>query len=204
MSEDPAAQDFRYEAPDGTVIEAYQITPATRWQDQKWPPWLKKQRLDSDTDCVFTMSDKPDVLWLSTPGGEIELPYLAWVVKRTNGSLGFLAALEMEEYIKVVPLLPPPVHAAADESVVVPLPTKAAQEHLTNIAADTTEMRGEMMSAIRMLQDGMPTEALIFLKRSMAARTLWCNCSPGQCEGGANESDCEVMNCRQHSPLVKA
>jgi len=207
---DPA-KDFRYEAPDGIVIEAYQITPKTRWRDQEWPPWLKKQRLDTDTNCVFTMADKPDDLWLALAGGDIEIPYLAWVAKRGDGSYYTIEAIEMEEYTKVVPLPPPVFHPPADATpgVVVELPTKAAQEHLTNIAADTTEMRGEMMGAIKLLQEVDPEDmpapaasALEFLKRSMAARTRWCDCSPGQCEGGPDGTQPDIGSCRQHSPLV--
>ena len=64
---------------------------------------------------------------------------------------------------------------------------------------DTNEMRGEMMDAIKMLEDSKPTEALLFLKKSMAARVTWCNCAPGQCElleGASPEG------CRRKSPLV--
>lgn len=208
-----AARDFRYTLGD-VEIEAYQITPASRWQDELWPDWLTKQRLTDDKNCVYTNADNPDVLWLALPGGDVELPYLAWVVKHASGKLGYIEALEMEEYTKVVPIPPPVVHAPADgipdlASVTVLKPV-ATEESLKNISGDVTELRNEMLSAIKMLQDGwnepgetLPPaaeEALNYLKKCMAARTIWCNCSPGQCAG--DDGDVDIASCRKNSPLV--
>lgn len=209
-------RDFRYTLGD-VEIEAYQITPRSRWQDQLWPDWLKKKRLNDDKNCVFTLSDNPDVLWLALPDGDVELPYLAWVVKHANGNLGYMEAMLMEAYTKVVPVPTPVVHAPADGipdlASVTALKPVVNEESLKNISGDTTELRNEMLSAIKMLQEAdadpdahIPEkvdEALTYLKACMAARTIWCKCPPSLCARKAEEgADIDIASCRQNSPLV--
>ena len=215
-----AARDFRYTLGD-VEIEAYQITPASRWRDEQWPDWIKKQRLTDDTNCVYTNADNPDVLWLALPGGDVELPYLAWIVKHANNNIGFIEALDMEKYTKVVPIPPPVVTPPADGIPDAATQLAAAPQRTTeNLAGDTMEMRNEMLSAIKMLQDGNDSddrtvegmasaieeshqEALDYLKKCLAARTLWCNCPPGQCASEAEDgADMDIASCRQKSPLV--
>ncbi len=211
---DPA-RDFRYTKGD-LEIEAYQITPASRWQDEQWPDWIKKQRLADDINCVYTNADNPEVLWMSLPEGDVQLPYLAWVVKHASGDLGFKEALEMETWVKVVPIPPPTVHPPADGipdvAAVTVLKPVLTEESLKNISGDVTELRNEMLSAIKMLQDvwdgpgetlqPVAEEALNYLKKCMSARTLWCTCAPGQCAYSDENSDMDVASCRQNSPLV--
>lgn len=201
MSDDPK-MDFRYTLGD-IEIEGYQITPASRWQQQLWPDWLRTQRLTDDTNCVFSMADNPDRLWLSLPSGDVELPPLAWVVRYSEGKLGYIEALEMENYVKVVPLPLPVVHPPADAVA----PVLAVVPAVENVVGDITEMRNEMLSAIKLLQEvgedggddlsGKALEALDYLKARMAARTKWCNCPPGQCE----QPD-DLDGCREKSPLL--
>ncbi len=194
MADDPKA-DFRYTKGD-IEIEGYQITPASRWQQQLWPDWLKMQRLTDDVNVVYTDSSKPDKLWFVNEAGEqIELPYLAWFCKHSDGSIGIIDALEMEEYVKVVPIPPPVVHpeagAAPPALAVVP-----ALKSVDEVIGDGLEMRNEMLSAIKLLHEGTPEEALSYLKARVAARTKWCDCTPGQC------SNAEEAGCREHSLLL--
>ncbi len=198
---DDAEKDYRYTLGD-IELEGYQITPLTRFQEQLWPDWLKMKRLDDELNRVFTISDKPSVLWLSLPTGDAELPELAWIVKYADGHYGIVDALDFEEYSKVVPNPPPVIHAPADGGVA---PLSAAT--VENVVGDVTEMGNEMMSAIKLLQavnedgqDSLPPkaeEALDYLIHALGRRTKWCNCPPGQCAGN-NEAGCRI-----NSPLAK-
>ena len=212
MSEtDDPKMDFRYKMGD-TQIEGYQITPATRWQQEKWPAWLVMQRLPDETNALYSAGDGSDNLILALPSGDVVLPPLAWVTKAVDGALSIVEAMDMEAWVKVVPVpepvVAPPADAIADAAPVValrPVPT------LENVAGDTTEMRAEMTEAIKILQEA-DTEtagalALDYLKGCMVKRTIWCNCVPGQCAFADQSFDDEsvgidVTNCRQHSPLV--
>lgn len=205
-------RDFRYTLGD-VEIEAYQITPASRWRDEQWPDWIKKQRLTDDTNCVYTNADNPDVLWLALPDGDVELPYLAWVVKHANDKIGWIEALDMEAYTKVVPIPPPVVTPPADGIPDAATQLAALPQRTTeNLAGDTMEMRNEMLSAIKILQEadeelemGLPAsvdEALDYLKKCLAKRTRWCGCSPGQCSREHEDKDADLASCRKNSPLV--
>ena len=234
MTNDPT-KDYRYTLGD-IEIEGYQITPASRYRDQEWPPWLKPQRLPDDMNSVFSHSDNPNRLWLNLPTGEVELPQLAWIVKYKDGHLGIIEALEFEEAKKVVPIPPkvitPPADGMPDESHLAGIYPQHVKEGKTaadyrrpaageaaavpirpvmsaeNLGGDVTEMRNEMMSAIKLLQevgdDGgddllqpKAVEALDYLIHAMTKRTRWCTCSPGIC------LQADEAGCRINSPLVK-
>jgi hypothetical protein len=192
--------DFRYKMGD-TQIEGYQITPASRWQQKLWPDWLVMQRLPDETNAMYSAGDGSDDLLIALPGGDAVIPPLAWVIKAVDGTLSVVDAMDMEAWVKVVPVPDPVVHPPADgvpnaapAVALKPVPT------LENVAGDTTEMRAEMMATIVLLQHDEAGQALEYLKGRMAARTLWCKCAPGECEDeGAVEHD---MGCRLHSPLV--
>ncbi len=198
-----AKMDFRYKMGD-TQIEGYQITPATRFQPEQWPTWLVMQRLPDETNALYTAGDGTENLILSLPGGDFVLPPLAWVVKAADGTLSIVEAMDMEAWVKVVPIPEPIVTPPADgledgtsQKLLRPVPT------LENISGDTTEMRAEMMSTIVMLQSDEHEAALKYLKKCMAARTLWCTCSPGECRGDdPTAASLDKASCRQHSPLV--
>lgn len=232
MTDADGKRDFRYTLGDRT-IEAYQITPATRFNDKEWPDWLRRQRLPDEPNTVYINTDDPNRLWLTLPTGDVQLPELAWIVKEKGfEELTFIEAEDMETYTKVVPIMPrdygPPADGMPDEShlvdlypqhvpegktkdnyrrkpadVVPPLPVASVQ----NISGDVTEMRNEMLSAIKLLKqaeeqadNGLPPageEALDYLIAAMAKRTRWCDCPPGVC----NQED--DAGCRINSPLVK-
>lgn len=203
MTDIDPIRDYRYTLGD-IELEGYQITPLTRFQEQLWPEWLKMKRLDDDLNCVFTLSDNANVLWLSLPTGDAEMPELAWIVKYPDGHFGIVDALDFEEYSKVVPVPLAVVHPPADSNVTTLQPVAAVE----NVVGDIVEMRNEMMSAIKLLQevdadgeDRLPPKAeaaLDYLIHAMSKRTKWCVCPPGQC-GGKDEA-----GCRLNSPLVKA
>lgn len=189
------APDYRYTLGDIEVV-GYQITPLTRFQEQLWPEWLKMQRLPDEPNRVFSLSGKPDRLWLSLPTGDVELPSLAWIVMHPDGHYGVVEAMDFEQYSKVVPNPEPVVHPPADGigGNVTALPVAAVE----NAVGDITEMGNEMMSAIKLLQEGKSEEAVDYLIHALAKRTRWCNCPPGQCAGEG------LAGCRVNSPLVKA
>ena len=201
--------DFRYKMGD-TEIEGYQITPASRWQQELWPPWLVMQRLPDETNALYSAGDGSDNLIMALPGGDFVLSPLEWVTKAVDGTLSIVEAMDMEAWVKVVPIPEPVVHAPADgipdAQNVVALKPVVNEESLKNISGDVTELRNEMMEAIKILQESDdPTGAGLardYLKKCMAARTLWCTCAPGQCDYADESADFDVTNCRQNSPLV--
>lgn len=229
MTDADPKMDFRYTKGD-LEIEAYQITPATRWQDEQWPDWIKKQRLADDINCVYTNADRPEVLWLALPDGEVQLPYLAWCVKYADGHLGFIDALEMENFAKVVPNVETPIAPAADgladearlAEAFPHLMTKgktvddyrrpaaplaavaaAAPQAVADVSGDVVKLCSEMMLGIKMLQSNCTVEdALTYLKKCMAARTVWCHCAPDQCSREHEDKDADLASCRKNSPLV--
>ena len=212
MTDTDPKMDFRYKMGE-TEIEGYQITPASRWQQEKWPSWLVMQRLPDDTNALYSAGDGSDNLILALPSGDFVLPPMAWVVKSATGSLEIVEAMDMEAWVKVVPVPEPKVHPPADgipdKADVVALKPVATLE---NVAGDTNELRNEMLSAIKMLQDvgtdgedDLPPkaeEALAYLKHRLAVRTLWCTCAPGQCAYSNENAKLNIASCRQNSPLV--
>ena len=192
-------QDYRYTMGD-LEFEGYQITPLTRFQDQLWPDWLSMQRLADETNALYRSSEEINVLILALPTGDVELPDLAWVARYKDGHFGLIDALDMEQAVKVVPIPPPVVMPSADgipdaAGQLAAVPNRTAE----NVAGDITEMRAEMMSAIKLLKEGSEekaVEALDYLILCVSKRTRWCNCPPGQC---SQEDD---AGCRLHSPLV--
>lgn len=197
MTEIDATKDFRYRLGD-IEIEGYQLTPKTLWLTQHWPEWLKMQRLPDETNRLYRTADNPQSLTLSLPTGDVEVPPLGWIVKHSDGHMGIMDPLDMELYEKVVPIPPPVVHppadGIADGATVTPIAPNAA---LDNVVGDINEMRNEMMSAIKLLQEGDHEGALDYLIMSMSKRTKWCDCPPGIC------SQADEAGCRINSPLVK-
>jgi len=228
-------KDFRYTIGD-SEFEAFQLTPHNRWQDKDWPPWVTKQRLPEEPNTIYTNAENPSLVTLTLPVGEIEIPELGWVAKYPDGTLGVIDPFEMEKAVKVVPNVPkvsaPPADGMPDESHLMdiyPQHVKEGENYkrpavelspAAKLAAaaelpgsivvtnnDVTEMRNEMVSAIKILQESEAdgenlltsgaVKALEYLIAAVSKRTRWCNCSPGNCEG---EDD---IGCRVNSPLVK-
>ena len=196
-----ALMDFRYVYDaTGREVEAFQITPKSRWDNAHWPEWMQMQKRPGDLNAVFSFSDNPDVLWISLPTGEQLIDPLGWIV--LDGEMRIWEALAFDEtHSKVVPVpdLPAPLPAAdgvPDEvSVlsVVPLTTKPAESE------EVAEYRAAIFEAIKMIEvdtEGSALAALNHLKGGMSKRTEWCDCMPGQCDGR------DIWGCRQKSPLL--
>lgn len=191
-----ALRDFRYADQDSNEIEAYQITPVSRWKDQEWPQWLVMQKNPSDINAVFHLSDNPDTLWLAMGSGDEPLPFLAWVVRDAAGNLAYMDAEQFDAgYVKVVPVpdkvVHPPADGIPDAAPVVAAPFPVPPEPVVD-----TEAVDAIKQAVIMLKDHQTEEALEFLTGGLIERAEWCDCNPGKC----NELD--VWICRQKSPLL--
>lgn len=93
-----ANKDFRYEMPDGRIVEAFQMTEATRFQEKNWPDWMNSRMLmtKESTDGASKTN------WLTIDDVETEIPSYGWLVN----DAGRIHAVEydvMEQARKVVP-----------------------------------------------------------------------------------------------------
>ncbi len=93
-----ADKDFRYEMPDGRIVEAFQMTEATRFQEKNWPDWMNSRMLmtKESTDGASKTN------WLTIDDVETEIPSYGWLVN----DAGRIHAVEyevMEQATKVVP-----------------------------------------------------------------------------------------------------
>ena len=103
-----AKADFGYVniSEDGTSfeVEAYQISPRSRFQNEEWPPWFNMQRRPDDVNAVYCDASIPDSLVLAMVGGEQVLSSGDWVVRFKNGDLSVLADSDFKKFSKVVPI----------------------------------------------------------------------------------------------------
>ncbi len=200
LQREAALMDFRYVYDaTGREVEAFQITPKSRYDNEHWPDWLQMQHGPGDVNAVFSLSDNPDVLWISLPTGEQMIEPLGWIVK--DGEMRIWEALAFDEtHSKVVPVpdLPAPLPAAdgvPDEVSVLTL----VKPEVADTSKEVEEYRSAIFEAIKMLEvntEGSALAALNHLKGGMASRTEWCDCMPGQCKDG------DIWGCRQKSPLL--
>jgi hypothetical protein len=91
-------RDFRYEMPDGKIVEAFQMTEATRFQEKNWPDWMNSRMLmtKESTDGASKTN------WLTIDDVETEIPSYGWLVN----DAGRIHAVEyevMEQARKIVP-----------------------------------------------------------------------------------------------------
>jgi hypothetical protein len=85
-------RDFRYEK-DGAEIEAFQLTPATRYQESVQPAWF-------DSRWFMTVDNEE---WLNVNGQEMRIPKYGWIARDRSGNITVRDAMEMEAWHKVVP-----------------------------------------------------------------------------------------------------
>jgi hypothetical protein len=148
--------DRRYTAPDGSEVEAWQLTETSRYAQKEWPDWL-------DSRWFLTVDNET---WLDLNGREIPLPDYSWIT--WNGvQAEVVNAMAFEGYVKVV-----------QEA---PAPDPQAQEALppTN---EYSELMSEILVVLEL--DEADGDALAELKKVVAKRVTWCACAPGMCEGG--------------------
>ena len=97
-----AERDFRYEMPDGSEVEAFQLTEATRYNEKLWPDWFNSR--------MFMTADKEGkkTQYLNINDVETEIPPYGWIVLE-GGRIKVVDWEEMEHAEKVVPeILPIP------------------------------------------------------------------------------------------------
>jgi hypothetical protein len=223
--------DFRWQDSAGVELEAYQVTLAARWDSEHWPPWLQTQKAVEEINKVYTDAAHPKSLFIYLESGRYEIERDAYII-HDGGTLRVMDSERFEtHYDKVVPIPPKEInpeslpnfeltHKMEDGKLVPLTPEEIEAKQLAQppkpevpaiplapgTDSDVSEMRNEMMSAIRLLKkcaeeegDGLPPsaeEALDYLIHSMSKRTRWCNCPPGQC------SQEDEAGCRLNSPLV--
>lgn len=166
--------DYRYTAPDGTEVEAWQLTETSRYQDKLFPEWLTSR-------MFMTVNGNED--WLVDGDAERRIPPYGWLVY--NGvEVSIVDAMTFEGYDKVVKEQPPePPQEAPDQ------------------APQADPLMDPVLAELKVLYEvgeaGGAEEVHKELKKAIGRRILWCNCPPGQCE------QLDRWSCRQESPLVK-
>jgi hypothetical protein len=165
--------DRRYIAPDGSEIEAWQLTETSRYQDKLWPDWMDSRwfvTIDGDT-------------WLDINGREIQVPGYAWIVY--NGAqVDVVPAQAFEAYDKVVKE-PPPAEEPTEQ------PTTLIDETPFDDALPVLQYLWEVGEA------GGVEELRDELAKAIRIRTTWCVCAPGECKQQGNR-----WGCREESPLL--
>jgi hypothetical protein len=218
-----AKQDFRYASDnnDGTTfeVEAYQITPRSRFEDREWPPWLQMQKSPTQVNRLYCEAGRPDDLALMMVG-MIEQPLGAtdWIVLYKNGDMTVVPERDFTHFYKVVPVPAAPVLPESapgfeeqfelDENNKL-IPRKTPLTVVPDLVEEVEvsvededdlselELETEVYDAIVLMKEEFYDSALEGLIAAMLARTKWCDCAPGSC------SDATRLGCRQKSPLVK-
>lgn len=215
-----AKADFRYSSDngDGTAfeVEAYQISPRSRFENAEWPPWLKMQTSPSEVNKLYCEANSPNDLTLMMVGG-VEQPLGAsdWIILYKNGDMTVVPASDFAQFSKTVPVPDKPVigeelagfeekYELDENNKLIPRKTPLTVvptiiEEATDLAAANKDqdLEDDVCAAIGMLQGEAPENALDTLMASMLSRVTWCDCNPGRCKGG------DILGCRQNSPLVK-
>jgi hypothetical protein len=217
------SKDFRYRMSDGSIVEAFQITPATRYQENLWPSWMNSKWL-------MTVDNQE---WLNINDVETEIPKFGWIVKRENGVIGVVDYSTMESADKVVketPVVHPP--AKVDEDALLELGAKLTGKsvdelrneqlrkgrvartpppedsppveevtgqirNMERIVDTPTDIVLELCDAYEDLVDGKVDTARVKFRNILSQRVAWCQCPPGQCAG------LDPLICRVNSPLTR-
>lgn len=219
------SKDFRYRMADGSVVEAFQVTPATRYQENLWPSWMNSKWL-------MTVDNQE---WLNINDVETAIPKFGWIVKRENGAIGVVDYSTMESAEKVVketPVVHPP--AEVDEDALLELGAKLTGKSVDELREeqlrkgrvartpppepDTAEPEKtetvrytnpsltvspdaewvlQLTDAYETLADGKIDEARVKFRNILSQHVDWCNCPPGQCAG------LDPLICRVNSPLTR-
>lgn len=225
-----AMKDFRYTFTDAlgesSEIEAYQVTPSSRFDNQLWPKWLEMQKSPSQVNRVYCESGSPNDLTLMMKGGvEQPLGTSDWLVyDAATGDITVWAAGDMEGFAKTVPvpdkpvmdeelpgfeeryeldennnLVPrkDPLKLAPDNSNIVEVIDQEIHETLVSWPPSDQRVEDMAVTALRFLRASNTEEATAALVEGLSSRVQWCHCAPGSCEG------LDLLGCRVNSPLVK-
>jgi len=105
-------KDFRYNMPDGSVLEAFQVTEKTRYQEDEWPEWMSARYLMTVDNTETGKREQ----WLKINDDESKIPSLGWIVKGGDGVIRAVDCMVMEEADKVVKEVKV-VHPRADAGI---------------------------------------------------------------------------------------
>lgn len=94
-------QDFRYKMPDGSEVEAFQMTEATRYQEGLWPDWMNSKML-----LTVEGGGGRKKHYLNINDVETEIPEYGWIVRRPSGSVVAVPYEVMEAATKVKRVVP--------------------------------------------------------------------------------------------------
>jgi ribosomal protein L12E/L44/L45/RPP1/RPP2 len=208
-------KDFRYTMPDGNVVEAFQLTPQTRYAAKSWPEWM-------DSRYLVTYEGGEERLVINNV--ETKIPKLGWIVKQPDGAITAVDYSMMERADKVVKedkVVHP--EAKVDEEALLKLGAKLTgksvdelreEQEAQKAAAPTVApappavtgqtrntddlgLLNEARGVFDLMRMGKHDEAQDKLKSALTTRAQWCDCPPGGCNGKA-----DVWDCRANSPLV--
>lgn len=123
--------DFRYEMPDGSEVEAFQMTEDMRFQEKLWPEWMH-------SNYLMTIEGKS---WLNISDVETEIPNFGWIVRNAGGTITAVDYSVMEKASKVVPDAPPERDepSEVDEDKLVMLAAKLAGQTVPEFLAAQKE-----------------------------------------------------------------
>ena len=201
-----AKADFGYVniSEDGTSfeVEAYQISPRSRFQNEEWPPWFNMQRRPDDVNAVYCDASIPDSLVLAMVGGEQVLSSGDWVVRFKNGDLSVLADSDFKKFSKVVPIPADPYIPPADNpDATDPRLEKPALTVVESVPEFGQVLNVDLEDDVCKALDALVAEDLSLaqeiLTKAMMKRVTWCDCAPGSC------AETKSLGCRRNSPLVK-
>ena len=215
-----AKADFRYanQSEDGNVfeVEAYQITPRSRFENAEWPIWLQMQKSPAEVNKLYCESSSPNDLTLMMVGG-VEQPLGAtdWVVLYKNGDMTVVPDRDFQHFDKVVPVPDSPVVPESapgfeekfeldENNKLIPrktpltvVPTIIEEDVSLVTSEDTIILETYVIDALEMLQNDKADLAEEALVKALSGRVKWCGCSPGKCDKS------QTLGCRVESPLVK-
>lgn len=216
-------RDFRYTMPDGSEVEAFQLTPSSRYREKEWPEWMNSRYL-----VTYDHGEERLVIG----NNEQVIPSYGWIVRDAGGTIKAVDYSVMEEADKVVKEVKV-VHpeAKVDEEALLELGAKLTGKSVEDLRAeqaaqkpppDLTVVQGDKgrsdkehepvpngLSPVGYVPVGELTlvyEALLdepsigikLLRGILSKAVTWCDCSPGNCRG-----DKYSAGCRVNSPLVK-
>lgn len=213
-------KDFRYVLESGEEVEAFQMTPESRYAEKDWPVWM-------DSRWLMTVEGEE---WLNINDQEQKIPEYGWIMN-SGGAVTAVPYTLMEKATKVVEDAPAEVHpeVPVNEDALIELaaritkrdPDEIRKEQerkkkpaLETVPTDTSSigenhvftlrapappqgLLDEVTEAFITLASGATEKGLNELKAALAARTQWCNCPPGHCDESGGK-----LGCRKDSPLA--
>ena len=121
------AKDFRYTMEDGSEVEAFQMTPASRYQEKDWPEWMNSR---------FLVSYNNGEQRLNINDTETTIPKFGWIVRQPGGAITAVDYSVMEKAEKVIEETPI-VHeeAKVDEEALLELGSKLTGKSVEELRA---------------------------------------------------------------------